>query len=82
MRPNAEPAFYKCSTNTEQKMKFPLRISTVNVTKSAENCGLGHIYWRNPYWKTSFLCSNDKFAKYEKLVKDLQYCTRHHVITS
>ena len=21
------------------------------------NCEFGHIYWRNPSWKTSFLCS-------------------------
>ena len=28
---------------------FSLRISSVNVTKSA-----GHIYWRNPWWKISF----------------------------
>ena len=26
---------------------FPLKISLVNVTKSAENCGFGHIYWKN-----------------------------------
>ena len=31
-----------------KKWSFPLRISTVNVTKSAGNCGFGHIYWRNP----------------------------------
>ena len=31
-----------------------LKISSVNVTKSAENCGFGHIYWRNSSWKTSF----------------------------
>ena len=37
-----------------QKMKFPFRISSVNVTKSAVSCGFGHIYWRNPSWKTSF----------------------------
>ena len=24
------------------------------MTKSARNCGFGHIYWRNPWWKTSF----------------------------
>ena len=34
--------------DTAQKMTFALRISSVNVTKSAENCGFGHIYWRNP----------------------------------
>ena len=41
-----------------KKWSFPLRISSVNVTKSAVFCGFGHIYWRNPNWKTSFfLCS-------------------------
>ena len=38
--------------NTGQKWSFPLKISSVNVTKSAENCGFGHIYWRNPQWQT------------------------------
>ena len=37
-------------TFTAQKMKF----FPVNVTKSAVSGGFGHIYWRNPYWKTSF----------------------------
>ena len=27
-----------------QKLSFPLKISSVNVTKSAGNCGFGHIY--------------------------------------
>ena len=31
-----------------KKLSFALRISSVNVTKSAGNCGFGHIYWRNP----------------------------------
>ena len=44
-------------TYTAQKWSFPLRTSSVNVTKSAGNCGFGQIYWRNPQWKTSFLCS-------------------------
>ena len=34
--------------------KNPLRISSVNVTKSAVSWGFGHIYWRNPWWETSF----------------------------
>ena len=29
-----------------------LKNFSVNVTKSAGNCGFGYIYWRNPYWKT------------------------------
>ena len=37
-----------------RKWSFPLRISTVNVTKFTVSCGFGHIYWRNPQWKTSF----------------------------
>ena len=37
-----------------KKWSFPLRISSVNVTKFTGNCGFGHIYWRNPLWKTSF----------------------------
>ena len=32
--------------------KFALNISS---TKSAASCGFGHIYWKNPWWKTSFL---------------------------
>ena len=31
-----------------KKWSFRLRISSVNVTKSAGNCRFGHIYWRNP----------------------------------
>ena len=31
-----------------KKWSFLLRISSVNVTKSAVFSGFGHIYWRNP----------------------------------
>ena len=31
-----------------KKWSFPLRISSVNVTKSAGKCRFSHIYWRNP----------------------------------
>ena len=37
-----------------KKWSFPLRISSVNVTKSAVSCRLGHICWKNSSWKTSF----------------------------
>ena len=37
-----------------KKWSFPLRISSVNVIKSAVSWGFGHIYWINPRWKTSF----------------------------
>ena len=33
-----------------KKWSFLLRISSVNVTKPAVNCGFGHNYWRNPQW--------------------------------
>ena len=35
---------FKDINNTAQKMRFPLRISSVNGIKSAGNCGFGHIY--------------------------------------
>ena len=31
-----------------KKWNFPLRISSVNMTKSVVSCGVRHIYWRNP----------------------------------
>ena len=37
-----------------KKCSFPLRISSVNVTKSAGSYGFGDIHCRNAYWKTSF----------------------------
>ena len=37
-----------------KRWSFLLRISSVKMTKSAENLGFGHIYWRNPSWKVSF----------------------------
>ena len=39
-----------------KKMKFPLRISLVNVTKSTGKCAFGHIYWRILIGKLHFLC--------------------------
>ena len=46
--------FFYSSRSFHKKQSFPLRISSVNMTKSAVSRGLGHIYWRNPQWKTSF----------------------------
>ena len=34
-------------TSTAQKMKFSIKYSSVNVTKSAVFCGFAHIYWGN-----------------------------------
>ena len=49
-------------------LSFSLRISSVNVTKSVVSCRFGHIYWRNPSWKTSFLCS----VNHHILIQSLQ----------
>ena len=40
-------------TTLNKTGSFPLGISSVNVAQSI--CGFGHIFWRNPKWKTSFL---------------------------
>ena len=39
-----------------KKRSFPLRIFSVNVTKFDGNEKFGHIYWSNPWRKTSFFC--------------------------
>ena len=61
-----------------EKWSFPLRTSSVNVTKSAVSCVFGHIYWRNPSWKTSFCkhcvflnqwCEKNVFTKYRSRKK-------------
>ena len=40
LRPNIVVSLHK-------KWSFPLRISSINVTKSTGNCEFGQIYWRN-----------------------------------
>ena len=41
-----------------KKSSFALSISSVNVwyffSIPSVSCGFGHVYWRNPEWKTSF----------------------------
>ena len=40
---------WKTTTHTLHKIwSFPLRISSVDVTKPSISCGSCHIYWRNP----------------------------------
>ena len=41
-----------------KKWCFPLRISSVNVTKPEGNCGFGHIYWRFPLRISQLLLEN------------------------
>ena len=40
--------YKKCRPTLHKKWSGPLRISSINVTKSARNCWFVHIYWRNP----------------------------------
>ena len=40
-----------------KKWSFPLKISSVNMSKSTENCGFRHIYRRNHKQKLHFLYS-------------------------
>ena len=55
-----------------KKWSLPLRVSSVNMTKSAGNCEFGHIYRRNSSWKTFCAVlvptnkSKDIFKKYKK----------------
>ena len=60
-------AFFTQCMSRCKKWSFPLRISLVNMTKSAENCGFGHIFKRNPYWKTSFFVQCDNWSFLAKL---------------
>ena len=54
-----------------ENWSFPLRISSVNVTKSAVFCGFSHIYWRNPQWKLHFLCNEIAKKKGKVLATDI-----------
>ena len=43
-----------------KKWSFPLRVSSVNVTKSAVSCEFGHVYWKILNGKLHFLCSDKR----------------------
>ena len=46
---------WSCLT-MHKKIKFSIKDF---FSKSAGSCGIGHIYWRNPLWKTSFFVQCD-----------------------
>ena len=60
---------------------FPLRISSVNVSKSSRNCRFSHIYWRNPWWKTLFFvqCQHTKARKTQETVSFQQKFNNHAI---
>ena len=41
-------SFFNDIFTQHKKWSFPLRISSVNVTKTVGNWGIGYIYWGNP----------------------------------
>ena len=51
----------------QKKWSFQLRISSVNVTKYTGNCGFGHIYWKDPWFKNSFFVQCSLIFKASKL---------------
>ena len=58
---------------------FPLRISSVNVTKSAGNCGFGHIYSKIFNGKLHFLCSVIDLLKCKQIIINEMF---HHITFS
>ena len=51
-------SFHRQQNSLHEKWSFPLRISSVNVTKSAGFCGFSHIYDEILNGKLHFLCSD------------------------
>ena len=47
-----------------KRLSFLLRISSVNVTKSAVSCGLSHILWRISSWKIYFSVQSESSFHY------------------
>ena len=47
--------------STTQKMKFSITDLFSKCDQIRCFFGFGHIYWRNPYWKTSFCCAVKDF---------------------
>ena len=54
-----------CQVYTSQKMKFSIKDFFCKCDQVAVSCGFGHIYCRNPWWKTSFFvqCYRQVFIK-------------------
>ena len=46
-----------------KNQSFPLKISSKNVSKSTISCRFGHIYWRNPQWKSLFFAQKSLWTQ-------------------
>ena len=55
-------------THTAKKWSFPLRISSINGTKSAGSCVFSHIYWRNSWWKSLFFVNTNSIFEELKIL--------------
>ena len=60
------------SHTLHKKWSFPLRLSSVNMTKSAVSCRFGHIYWRNHNWKTSLFAQCKWYGSQKKNSKEVK----------
>ena len=52
--PNTDFFLVRMDTFTAQKMKLSMKDFFSKCHQIRSSCGFGHIYWRNPSWKTSF----------------------------
>ena len=70
------------SNSFQTSITFPLKISSVNVTKFAGNCGFGHIYWKKSLMETSFLvqCHMKTYSMEVHLTKTWFYATKETFI--
>ena len=46
-----------------KNQSFPLKISSKNVSKSTISCRFGHIYWKNPQWKSLFFAQKSLWTQ-------------------
>ena len=57
------------ATDTAQKMKFSMKDLFSKCDQIwPHSCRFGHIYWRNPWWKTSFFCAMGELMLFFPLV--------------
>ena len=74
------------SLTLHRKCSFPLRLSSVNVTKSAGNCGFGHITEKilngKLYLKTIFDFFVTKYSAHCLFLNPLTTNVHHHIETN
>ena len=70
--------FSRCNRHLQlhKKWRSPLKIFSVNVTKSAVSRRFGHIWWINPWWQTSSFVQRATF-RFSIFIKQkvIKFCT-------